>query len=63
MLWRFSWYFENSLIVAQVDTFDEYSIAPNLTMSYKQFDLSLQGIVSQNNTKTNTMSILLRGRF
>jgi hypothetical protein len=63
MLWRFSWYFENSLLAAQVDTFNEYSIAPNLTISYKQIDLSLQGIVSQKNVKTNTLSILLRGRF
>ncbi len=63
MLWRFSWYFENSFIATQADRFDEYSMAPSLTMSYKQTDLSLQGIVSKNNTKTNTVSILLRGRF
>jgi hypothetical protein len=63
MLWRFSWYFENSLLAAKVDNFDEYSISPSLTMSYKQTDLSLQGIVSKNNTQTNTLSILLRERF
>lgn len=59
----FSGYFENSLIASKVDTLEEYSIIPSYTISYKQVDLSLQGLVSKNNTKTNTFSLLLRGRF
>jgi len=61
--WIFSGYFENSLIASQVDTKEEYFIAPSYTISYKQIDLSIGGLLSQNNSKTNTLSLLLRGKF
>ena len=59
----FSGYFENSLIAAQIDTQAEYSIAPRYVLSYKDFDLAFEGLLSQNNKSTNTFSLLLRGKF
>jgi hypothetical protein len=59
----YSAYFENSFIASKMDTLEEYSIAPRYVISYKEFDLAFEGLVSKNNNKTNTFSLLLRGRF
>jgi len=61
--YKFSGYFENSLIASKIDTKEEYSIAPRYVISYKEFDLAFEGLLSKNNQKTNTFSLLLRGRF
>jgi hypothetical protein len=61
--YKFSGYFENSLIASKIDTLEEYSLAPRYVLSYKSFDLALEGLFSKNNKKTDTLSILLRGRF
>lgn len=61
--WIFSGYFENSLIASRVDTKEEYAIVPNYTISYKQIDLSIGALFSKNNPKTNTLNLLLRGKF
>lgn len=59
----FSGYFENSIIATKIDTQEEYSLAPRYVISYKSFDVALEGLLSQNNKRTNTFSLLLRGQF
>jgi len=59
----FRGHFENRLIAAQVDTMADVSLNPSFILEYDRTDLVIQGIVSENNSNTNTVSILLRSTF
>ncbi len=63
VLWRFEWYFENRVLWTHLSSMNEYSLFPSLTFHYEGFDLSIQGLLSKNNSQTNAFSLLLRGRF
>lgn len=59
----FRGHFENRLIAAHVDTMNDISINPSFTLEYDRTDLVIQGIVSEHNSATNTLSILIRSVF
>jgi len=61
--YKVSGYFENSFILSKIDSSEEYSIAPRYVITYKGFDLAIEGLFSKNNKDTNTLSLLLRGQF
>jgi hypothetical protein len=56
-------HFENRLIGAVVDTTKDAAINPSYTIEYGQSSLIFQGIASNKNSETNTVSILLRSVF
>lgn len=56
-------HFENRLITAAVDNMADIAVNPSFSIEYERMDLVLQGIVSGNNSESNSISILLRSTF
>ncbi|HZF69287.1 DUF1302 family protein [Sulfuricurvum sp.] len=59
----FRGHFENRIIAAAVDNMADVGINPSFSIEYDHTDLVLQGIVSENNSESNSISILLRSTF
>lgn len=59
----FRGHFENRLIGAAVDTMADVALNPSFSIEYDRTDLVFQGIVSANNSESNSISILLRSSF
>lgn len=59
----FRGHFENRLIGAAVDSMADIALNPSFYIEYDRTDLVFQGIVSANNSESNSVSILLRSSF
>lgn len=59
----FRGHFENRLIGAAVDSMADIALNPSFSIEYDRTDLVFQGIVSANNSESNSISILLRSSF
>jgi hypothetical protein len=59
----FRGHLENRLIGAAVDSMADIALNPSFYIEYDRTDLVFQGIVSANNSESNSVSILLRSSF